>query len=598
MSERYEDFISEAFIGPIRSVLMVDDDYPTFDEVLNSQIARNSGHESSTDKEWIYRPERLLGIIDKFRRHKPPLLVDVHDGQNVEQQSEESVAAHLHQSDLLILDYQLDRSREDGTKAIEILRHLITNDHFNLVVVYTNTKLDTAFNEMLLGLLGPIYPASPIGADEEIAEVLESAEDKYSGVYQHLKNSIGIAQYLFSRLRPDKFQRIMIKERQPYTQFSVICERAGIHAKYRRRILDLFLIEFEQSERSRMNLGGTNGPLIWSSGAVKWFKGDSIFVAFSDKSKDDDLLSQLHVALCDWDPNPSRLFLAKIRAAMDEYGAVGQTQALRHVHALASWYVKLMKSGESERRSLIAESVSRHSDQLMDEILPSVETFANRLVRADSESGNLDERCLHHFKVDPSNDKDQERAALEHNALVSSRNPSGWHLTTGHVFLMCGEYWLCLSAACDMVPAQLPPWRRESYGERLPFIAVRLHKKNAMPEDVQSNRYLFLRIEDSVRIFSFNPSGKGESKPHWDLLLADKAGEFSSSGYELSIWKTEREGDLSKKGANGSPALVVRNHKAVVVSQLRYEYALNLSQKLGVSLTRVGLDFASGIETK
>ena len=91
---------------------------------------------------------------------------------------------------------------------------------------------------------------------------------------------------------------------------------------------------------------------------------------------------------------------------MDEYGAVAQTQALIHRHALAAWYFKLMASGESERRSRIAESVLRHSEHLMRAILPCVEEFANRLIRADTDSGDIEERCRYHFKVDPSDAED------------------------------------------------------------------------------------------------------------------------------------------------------------------------------------------------
>ena len=56
-----------------------------------------------------------------------------------QQLMKKKVVNHLHQSDLLILDYQLDKSKSgDGTLAIQILRDLISNEHFNLVIVYTN----------------------------------------------------------------------------------------------------------------------------------------------------------------------------------------------------------------------------------------------------------------------------------------------------------------------------------------------------------------------------------------------------------------------------------------------------------------------------
>jgi hypothetical protein len=45
----------------------------------------------------------------------------------------------------------------------------------------------------------------------------------------------------------------------------------------------------------------------------------------------------------------------------------------------------------------------------------------------------------------------------------------------------------------------------------------------------------------------------------------------------------------------GSKGLVMRKYQAQVVAQLRYEYALNLMQRLGTSMTRVGLDFVGPI---
>ena len=41
-NEHYAEFISEAFIKPIRSVLIIDDDYPTLDEILDLEIAHES----------------------------------------------------------------------------------------------------------------------------------------------------------------------------------------------------------------------------------------------------------------------------------------------------------------------------------------------------------------------------------------------------------------------------------------------------------------------------------------------------------------------------------------------------------------------------
>ena len=40
--DHYSEFIEDAFVKPIRSVLIVDDDYPTFEEMLDAQLARDA----------------------------------------------------------------------------------------------------------------------------------------------------------------------------------------------------------------------------------------------------------------------------------------------------------------------------------------------------------------------------------------------------------------------------------------------------------------------------------------------------------------------------------------------------------------------------
>ena len=64
--------------------------------------------------------------------------------------------------------------------------------------------------------------------------------------------------------------------------------------------------------------------------------------------------------------------------------------------------------------------------------------------------------------------------------------------------------------------------------------------------------------------------------------------------FQFSVWRNEEGKDEDLGAEDGETKLVLKCHQARVVSQLRYEYALNLTQKLGVSLTRIGLDFSDG----
>jgi hypothetical protein len=217
----------------------------------------------------------------------------------------------------------------------------------------------------------------------------------------------------------------------------------------------------------------------------------------------------------------------------------------------------------------------------MDGILPRVEDFAARLIEAEAKAGIPDALSKEHFGVDLSNAQERAKAEQEHNAFVSSKSPEGWHLTTGHVFLVGDDYWICLSPACDTVPTQLSKAKVEAFGERLPFMAVQLVPvEDGPPKDVHSNRYVFLRVDGIVKCFCFNKPSSPTSAPTWRTLYAEKRGMFSGN-FAFKVL-------LVEKGARG---LLQRKRDARVVSQLRYEYALNLVQRLGGALTRIGLDF-------
>ena len=153
---------------------------------------------------------------------------------------------------------------------------------------------------------------------------------------------------------------------------------------------------------------------------------------------------------------------------------------------------------------------------------------------------------------------------------------------------MSDEHWICLSPACDLVPSQMPSWQVKRFGRRLPFLGVRLYKQNArnVPEDIHTNRYLYLRLGDAITCFSLNEPSNVQAAPRWQVLFAENQGRFTARNFQFKVASIRQ----------GSSRLVSKTLKAQVVGQLRYEYALNLTQKLGVSLTRIGLDFSADAE--
>ena len=585
MSECYQKFIDEAFIEPIRSVLIVDDDYPTYHDILISGMESPKG--DGKGKSWRHNPEHIRKVIETFRNRNPPLLVDIHDGSNVSQSNETKVAQHLHQSDLLVLDFELDKlNSEDGTRAIEILQNLTTSSHFNLVVVYTIFELDAAFYEVLKALIAPSQNHLSDKENQLAEELIEKCEDNHEGFRNKLFVSISNEQYFDSRANSNYLRKMGLGE-QPYSLFSMHCKTANWDSDQKKLVLRYVLAKFEKCQLDSSN-SEFYANVRWSFDA-KWIKSDSVFVTFCSKSvseeKVDDLLATLRLALYNWNPAPSRLFLTKIRAEMDDYGVAAQSSVLTNKFALAYWYHRLLTSGKFERRTLIAESLYRHSDQLMREILSRVEDYVESLLNSQISEDDANELCKHHFDVNLVDNNDNTKALREHNSFVCSKPPEGWHLTTGHVFRIGDEYWICLSPSCDMVPSQISQKHDTTFGKKLPFTAVRLlpDAREKPLHDAVSTRYIFLNLNDNdeVKIFRFNNSEN--SAPDWYTFYAKNRGQFNSENRDFIVYRVEI----------GSRKLIVNPYDAVVVGQLRYAYALNLVQKLGTHFTRVGLDFAS-----
>jgi hypothetical protein len=100
-------------------------------------------------------------------------------------------------------------------------------------------------------------------------------------------------------------------------------------------------------------------------------------------------------------------------------------------------------------------------------------------------------------------------------------------------------------------------------------------------KDVNSNRFFFLKIDGAIQAFSFGQ--KEGTNPQWFNLYAAREGRFDKGGFSY------RRVELDAKGV-----LKAKPVRAKVMGQLRYEYALNLMNRLGSSMTRVGLDFIGG----
>lgn len=586
MNDKYEKFVEEAFIDPIRSVLIVDDDYPTIDEIF----LNNGEKKVKSPKKWHEYPQAVKKVIDEFRDQKLPYILDIHDANNLTADEELEGVEHLHQTDLLILDFELDRTkRSDGTLSLQIARKVMSNSHYNLVVVHTTDKLDSIFPKFLMGLLSPIL--KPL-SNSDVAmrnKAFDSFDRDHEAVEnldfeKELRKVFGYNQY-FEYWKNLRVLSRVASGKPPFTAVKALYEQFKIDKQYWNVLSKHALIEFEAAHKGSMSPEDCE-VTSFSTGEPKWIRSDKAFIAFAHKPAGEKLIDTLRQALLNWNPKPSRLFLTKLMAEIDEHGVEVQKHALDDNYSSAIWYHRMLIAKEDELETCVSDTIQRHANEMMRNILPGINKFANRLVEVDKKStkaGNF-EVVQEHYNVDLSDADQLKKSQLQLNALVCSQKPTGWHLQTGHIFELAGDKWVCVSPACDTIPGQVSAKQLKIQGERLRFTAVMLHKKkNKIPIDVQNNRYVFLANENDVDVYSFTVDAV--ATPDWVTLFAENKGKFDDQGgMSFSVSRIEQDAE--------SKELIAKSYTVKIIAQLRYEYALNLIQKLSGSLSRVGLDFS------
>jgi hypothetical protein len=277
---------------------------------------------------------------------------------------------------------------------------------------------------------------------------------------------------------------------------------------------------------------------------------------------------------------------------MEEKGSDAEAEVLSDVYLQAGWLRELVASGHADGRRLLKTTVDRHWDALGQRLRGDIDRFAGKLVEYVQERG--EKEILEEYI--PRKISAESRKILAHLNCYNCAKPDveRSHLTTGHVVALPGSdlgsatYWVCLSPACDLVPGQkqsLVSWFGR-LGSFMPFMAVKLEKadQGKAIEKANSSNYVFFRIQGVIEAYTFYPSAETAKNPSWEQMFASNQGRFAGESRNVDIWRVSGSADTLSITGPG---------RATIVAQLRYEYALNLLQRLGTTLSRVGLDFTA-----
>jgi CheY-like chemotaxis protein len=618
----YQNLIKEAFIDPIRSVLIVDDQYPTWAEVLNELLPDKSRdvelNERSAKKNWRDEPTDTLSVITQFRKQKPALIIDIHDASDIysleeddhrdmeapgtEKASPEQTGNHLHQSDLLILDYNLEGATSglEGLLARRILKSVLSNSHFNLVIVHTQEKdLKKVFYDCLVSLSTPLHPSFEKRKRliDTVRKRLEELSDEEEFNRRELVDYLDLDAYMKLRHRStgcDAGLRLYMKGEGPLSALHEWAKKLGLENGHKMGFAYWAIREFE-TERADIFSDEVFDGLSWTEQDDRlWLRTGRGFVTFVKKDHQ-DLLSELQLSLQAWQPSPSRLLSAKVRHEISCNGVEAEDRTLSKAHVFAYFYDLIRNGGTEEKRAaLIREHLSRQTEALTSQIEPAVVQFGKSIFDTDSRTG---ETFASHYGVDLSNDGARRLAATHFNSYVSTLPLGGGdqHLDCGHIFCINSEWWVCATPACDMEPGQNTIAFLGDSKELRPFTALRLEelKGEALTDKhVNSGLYCFAETEPgkirclglpSTTVLSNATTAQpGTDKVTWRTFIAKKDGLFTDNKFELIMPRLNAD---KLEPVEGS---------ARIVAKLRYEYALNYIQKVGASVTRIGLGYRGG----
>lgn len=625
-----EELIKEVFIDPIRTVVVIDDDFPTIDALVTNELG---GDPKSAWKKVDL--ERVKKILDFARGKERPWLVDVHDAKRIRIESETRIAPYLDHSDLLVLDYHLQGSSGSGEASIKILRQLAQNGHHNLVILYTggySGDYSTVLREIAIGLT--CWDQS-LGSDQALmkatSDLVDDWEGSEIGITKRLMDQVSSAIYLRHRHDlPASYKRLLATDEGKALQALFSTKPADVALGIGNLVEWLFWRR--QSEFEKAFCGVDLGPIrVDSADGVGWLRSERLFVTLVPKSDEpNEFENRLTAALVHSYPGPHRLLLAKMRAAIDEQGSHAEVAILGDKAVQTAWLDDFLNPAPADESTAIFGTINRHWEALGDQMRGTLQPFSKGL--RDAFLG-LDRTTVFNRSGLDQADLKSSASVMSYNRFVSTKTFDRSHLTTGHIFKIIssapapavsaatvsadepvttsssaqvavaadliheaeklrasetpplpspvGQFWICLSPACDMVPGQKTKGWNGRLGTSIPFVAARLFevKDSKAAEAATTNNFVFFEVEGKTKAFSIYPDQGDISKlPEWEQMFVTRHGRFEEGAKIVLSLTTMSDG------------LLVSNHAdAEVLAQLRAEYALNLLHRMGSFLFRPGL---------
>lgn len=604
----YQAAVKETFeTKPLRTVLMIDDEFPTFADLAVGENDTNS-------KRFKQKP-RAVALYEGFRARQ--MICDV------ENQAHDIHTERFRKSDLIILDYNLGPGEHDNERALAILRRLAESKHFNTVVVYTaQPNQDEVWLEVLASLAGgwTDLPANLTGDAQVHWDRLSDAGTLPEASLEATKEyaARGELRDLTKETRAASQKELTDLEVPPAACGDIIS--ALIHRELAKRAG-----KYAGEPRQKAVGGYANG--------TRWVQSRNSFVAILKKGdlvegSDDPagIMACLGEALLAWRPNLFQVLISEIQNILELEALATEDHHLREPATQAAlWYYLLDSLGPIDLASRpdVAGPLMSIVDKIVDGIRRRLSSDGGLLELASGALlGELRDTAWTDETWPKSGKKEMITASqklsrteglvtgpdilFRLNSFFSTERFRRAHLTTGTIIRQpsTDTYWVTASPACDLVarePSGQQVWARSMH-PLTSFVGILLHPVEAIDKalaDAANARHIFLETPGGQRAFKLvNDVGQ----PSYEFIFALNEGRvrqdgdrtlFAASRLEYSVDPEKPDTDASGQLTHKTRERRFIDEDFEVIDQLRGVNATRILQMAGQHLSRIGLDYIS-----
>ena len=574
----------------IRTVMLIDDRFPTYADFRVSNVETETPVVPDAVPEW--QADRAHALYQAFKDRK--LLCDIENNPS----KLTDVAGNfdrIRKSDLIILDFNL-KGDQDSTDSIALLDALTGSNHFNLVVVYTQEKLGRVWLEIAAKLRGGWSHAKDLLQDDDVAEDLRRDFLEKHPDYR-LDETI-LASFIMGGM--DALPKEAHKSlRAELTEFEMPGSKQT-------RIIEA-LINEQLIRTFGLAVGGDPKPVDghFAPDGVSWLQCGTIFTTFMSKGNVEldaaSIYERLEEALVAWKPNVLRVLLSQIQNELELKALAYDKRIFESDELQAGWIYHAMTElldkpdPTSGVRQVVETLYARILDTIGENLMYEhgaceygIRLF-NGYLKDQPSTADFEERMQRAIKLSGSTKKLEHQNVLHAlNSYLSTERFRGDHITNGTLFFEETEagndqWWVCTSAACDMVPRlakDVLSWSH-ALAPFKPMTALRLEfVRNPNLEHATHGRTIFVNYKNKSLCFHAFQSDTHQPRPATFLLgdcSPDEDGRFTASALKADENKT----------------LTVASKTFVVGGQLRPDYASRLLQQVGNHSSRIGVDYVN-----